>query len=750
MKKQACITFAIFGVLYTVTAQLSTNNAVIDGGTYQGDPGGLSFIPEVVFGADRINGLNMTGTNTINAGTFSGGEGSSAFPQMIRSGGAGVAITGGTNIVHGGTFSGGLAANDLFDDGVGISVEANNETARLSLLGGAVSDGMRLHAHEGGQIDLSISTNVQFSGVLFKSGDGELAIQDWQSGTLQEVDLQGGSIVLTNLFELGGSGNWTMASGAVLRAEGGLDLAGVISGESITVSHIEIASNLYLSGSVSGVKIDLVGGESRFQLDGGSYASSMITAMGTNDSLSLEQAGAFSASSLGLGATLLGFEQIEMNGAGANAWELSETELSSSDYAVLANGVEDMLAFAEAGFYSNTLFTAATNYSGFERYGLSAGDDRWLVADDDASALGQINGRNGSDLLDFEYHVASAEEIGEGLLYEGFEGALLSSTSNLWQAGDGYGDLAYIDGRGTYALVFSGAVDTNAVDAEIGATSFYRNFESVQLDNLDDVWSVTSLESGLNFIDGGGGVDTLRGALSDASDVGAANLYRNFENVELTSGANTWAIGAEDDGLNWIDALGGTDVLKGDLTDSSLMGATALYRNFEQVDLDNGEDTWIASTRDAAIGLNEVNGGTGVDTLSYMSYEAAISEFSQDQIEERYLGFEEVELTSDNDTWRYGISDMEVNARGGQDTLLVGTSLTYQPATFDDYEGFETLHVAEGTLSLGDDSLVWNGGTYRQGAEATLSFSAKTNMTDVARLTAADLQFDEGTRLVVE
>ena len=309
-------------------------------------------------------------------------------------------------------------------------------------------------------------------------------------------------------------------------------------------------------------------------------------------------------------------------------------------------------------------------------------------------------------------------------------------------AGDGYGDLAYIDGRGTYALVFNGAVDTNAVDAEIGATSFYRNFEGVQLDNLDDVWSVTSLESGLNFIDGGDGVDTLRGALSDASDVGVANLYRNFENVELTSGANTWDIGAEDDGLNWIDALGGTDVLKGDLTDSSLMGATALYRNFEQVDLDNGEDTWIASTRDAAIGLNEVNGGTGVDTLSYMSYEAAISEFSQDQIEERYLGFEEVELTSDNDTWRYGISDMEVNARGGQDTLLVGTSLTYQPATFDDYEGFETLHVAEGTLSLGDDSLVWNGGTYRQGAEATLSFYAKTNMTDVARLTAADLQFD--------
>ena len=104
MKKQACITFAIFGVLYTVTAQLSTNNAVIDGGTYQGDPGGLSFIPEVVFGPDRINGLNMTGTNTINAGTFSGGEGSSAFPQMIRSGGAGVAITGGTNIVHGELF----------------------------------------------------------------------------------------------------------------------------------------------------------------------------------------------------------------------------------------------------------------------------------------------------------------------------------------------------------------------------------------------------------------------------------------------------------------------------------------------------------------------------------------------------------------------------------------------------------------------------------------------------------------------
>ena len=30
------------------------------------------------------------------------------------------------------------------------------------------------------------------------------------------------------------------------------------------------------------------------------------------------------------------------------------------------------------------------------------------------------------------------------------------SVSNTWQASDGYGDLAYVDGRGSYALVFSG------------------------------------------------------------------------------------------------------------------------------------------------------------------------------------------------------------------------------------------------------------------------------------------------------
>ena len=158
---------------------------------------------------------------------------------------------------------------------------------------------------------------------------------------------------------------------------------------------------MYLSGSVSDVNIELTSGENRFQLDGGSYASSIIAAMGTNDSLSLEQADVYSANSLGLNVALLGFEQIEMSGAGTNVWELSATELSSSDYAVLANGSEDMLAFVEAGAYSNTLFTAATNYSGFERYGLSTGDDTWRVALDDAGVMGgQIDGRTGSDLLD--------------------------------------------------------------------------------------------------------------------------------------------------------------------------------------------------------------------------------------------------------------------------------------------------------------------------------------------------------------
>ena len=244
-----------------------------------------------------------------------------------------------------------------------------------------------------------------------------------------------------------------------------------------------------------------------------------------------------------------------------------------------------MLAFVEAGAYSNTLFTAATNYSGFERYGLSTGDDTWRVALDDAGVMGgQIDGRTGSDLLDFEYHVASAEEIGEGLLYEGFEGALLSSVSNTWQASDGYGDLAYVDGRGSYALVFSGAVDTNAVDAEIGANSFYRNFESVQLDSLDDIWSVTSLESGLSFVDGGVAIDTLRGALSDASNVGGLVYTVTLKMWSSHRCEYMDIIGAEDDGLNWIDALW-NGCTQGRFNGFSEMGATELYRNFEQVDL---------------------------------------------------------------------------------------------------------------------------------------------------------------------
>ena len=54
--------------------QLVTNNAVINGGTYIGQNGGV-ILSGTAFSidADKINGLTASGNNVINAGVFEGG-----------------------------------------------------------------------------------------------------------------------------------------------------------------------------------------------------------------------------------------------------------------------------------------------------------------------------------------------------------------------------------------------------------------------------------------------------------------------------------------------------------------------------------------------------------------------------------------------------------------------------------------------------------------------------------------------------
>ena len=597
--------------------------------------------------------------------------------------------------------------------------------------------------------DLFVSTNMLIGGAVYKTGVGDLAVRDWQQGTLQQVELEGGRIIITNRFALDQGGHWTMASGTVFQAEGGLSLSGVITG--LSQASLAVSSNLYLAGALTNLSVELTATSgNELQLDGATYENSSFSALSsTNDLLTLRQAGVYSAQDLGLEVSLIGFEQVRLNGDQAIIWELEEGELGSLDYQVYANtnsAIEDMLALSVAGSYSNGLFFSATNHIGFASYGLSMTNDVWIADPGDTNLL-SLDARDGEDVIDFEYITVSADNIGTNKLYKNFEGALLTSASNTWQASDAYGQLTYLDGRGTYTLEYTQSVDTNA--GEMGATGFYRNFNSVQLSEQGDAWSYTWVDQALEYVDAGGGVDTLRGDLQDASQLHSAGRYRHFEQVTLTTNANIWNSTPGDTLLLSIDALSGTDTLIGDFTNASTLGITnGLYRSFERVDLGGGEDLWEASIRDAEIGLEMVLGGAGSDRLSYASYEDVIPLYSREVVEPLYSGFETVVLTSGADVWLYDPQDPEVEASGGSDLLLIDDDVDSDALGLDRYEQFETLYMSEGILTLGDDPLVWSG-TYKQGAAAVLAFSAQTNLATQARLSASQIELEAGTRLRV-
>ena len=74
--------------------------------------------------------------------------------------------------------------------------------------------------------------------------------------------------------------------------------------------------------------------------------------------------------------------------------------------------------------------------------------------------------------------------------------------------------------------------------------------------------------------------------------MGASGYYRNFSGVKLTDFNDTWTVGANDSGMT-INGLGGTNTLSGSLSNSFFFGSQ--YVNFNQVELTAGADTWYVS-----------------------------------------------------------------------------------------------------------------------------------------------------------
>ena len=771
---------------FEVHAQVSTNDAVISGGSFIGNDGGVSLGDDFTLLIDpaSINGLNASGSMIISNGTFVGGDGD-LFSFAVHSGGSGLQLTDGTTAVHGGNFEGGSAASAAYADGFGIQLNVSAASnGVLSIFGGTITDGVSIAVGENGTAEYHTTTSAAISGGVEKSGSGTLLIKDWQAGTLQELEVAGGSVLFTNRYVLGAGGSVSLSgASAVLVASNGLAVAGQFNG--VSGSTVQVYSDMTLSGTLSGAfDVELMSMTNSITLQDG-YALGNTTFYGTNsaaDSLQIETAGTYNAGSgsLGMGTTFREFEHVQLSDSGADIWELTTSDITRTSFTVDGGvGGGDMLAMAVAGTYAQTDFNTNLN-TGFEVYGLSSFDDTWTAASNDV-VLAVIDGRSGEDALDFGAYKVASGDIGAGRLYQNFEGALLAGGTDIWSSTNDYSQLDYLDAdNGSWTLSYAdetAGVTTNA--QQMGAAAFYRNFQGVELTAFDDTWEVTDGENGLALIDAGGGTNTLQlgNSVTDsrAENIGAGELYQNFQQVDLQGGADTWTVTSGDTGLFWVDGGSAVDTLShaGESagTFSSVdMGANGLYRSFEQVVLTAGTDTWNVSTNDAAAGLQSVNAGAGADTLSYADYEGTVASFSKAaHVDGLYTGFETVELTGGNDQWDYANTDgsLKVDAGGGTANLLNVDSFSLTGSEVGDYSGFETLRLVNGatltstdnaslgvnnlqlqngaTLVLGDTLLALSG-SYTQDGSSMLTMNAQTNLAS-ARLMANQVTFSPGTQI---
>ena len=740
IKQTRSIATIVSCLIYSVSAQVSTNNAVISDGQFVGLEGGWNW--DVLFGGqveNDENGLTISGNNIINGGEFVGGPGANFNPYAVEEGGSGIFIQNGTNQILGGVFSGSAPYSDNYDQGYGVNqFVASQESADLSLLGGVINSGLNFNVEVGGSASLDISQNIILEGNLTKHGQGILILEGDISQTVQQLDIIEGEV-----------------------QSGSLTVNGVINGTDI--SQLNVNGDLSLFGALNNLNVVFSGVTNRMNVGDGAYFNSTFYATNSSyDTLAFAQSKIASEDSLDVGQIFVGFERIELADDVVDTWELTELDAARTDYVVDGGdgNVDDILAWKVSGVFSNQVFDGPNIYNtGFEKYGLSDYNDIWLVASNDNS-LGNINARDGVDLLDIENYEVDLNEIGLGKLYESFEGVLLSSQSSEWDAFK-YGDNLYIDAFRNTNIVLSYQNTNDSVVAnisEIGASSRYRNFHNVVLSDNNDFWQLSALDSILlDSIDGSDGIDTIEalseGILLNSANIGesSSHLYRGFENIILSGNNDTWFVTAGDFELDNIDAGEGIDRLEGTLTSSANIGESSsyLYRGFEEVKLTNNKDIWSITSND--IKLNWIDASGSMNDTLRGSLNNSLN-MGSDLI---YRNFEIIELDP-NAFWTITENDLDENLEvrastsSGGDTLHINTDQEISAEFFNDYSSFEILRVSDGVFDLQDQSLLWNG-TYRQLGDATLSLYATTNgLSSNPRLVADDIEMLEGTTIRIE
>ena len=729
---------------------------------------------------DGGHGVNISGQVIIDDPTnqifFQGGAGAVAVNETrAPNGGSGIFINANefnANVILSNitAAAGSGGVNFTFDgynfgqqgNGIEWSIGSSN-TAFLSIFGSTISNGLSISASQESYSDFSY-TNTSIFGGIEKTGSGILKINNRDENSLNDLDIKDGAVVFSDYLTIGSEEQISLSSqNSMLIASNGLNLVGIVSGS----GSMQVYNDMVLSGALSGsLSINLSSISNSVTLQNGyNLSDAIFNGNSLDDSLIIENSGVHNAQFLGIGTTFQNFENIQLSSFD-DVWE-AETNFN---YFVDGGDGNDMFAFNLSTNYSiNDFIQITNNIIGFESYGLSTGDDIWKAETNDNVIGSSINGREGVDKISFENYRPESSEIGS--LYQGFEGAILEKGTNIWVNTSDYSQLDFIDGSsGVWTLAYTNDYGINASAISNGTTTgYYRNFEGISLTSFNDSWNITNNDNDLSLIDGKEGTNTLRIVTQgEGSSSQIGTKYINFDILELNDSENFWSTTSNDLTLDYIINNGGIGYVFFDnnsvSTNSSLFGDDKLFRNFDVIGLNGGDDTWFSTTND--INIIRVSGNDGQDTVSFSNYELEITNFSKEMIEDNYVDFENIILTSNSNNWTYSANDNvfgTIDASDGKDALLVRGDINWTSDIKNRYEDFESLEIENGVLSfdsfsLGDDieNLILENNSivdlqdgslnnfvnYIQENGSILKMNVKTNLSSLARIEAVHIEFN--------
>jgi Ca2+-binding RTX toxin-like protein len=570
------------------------------------------------------------------------------------------------------TLSGG-AGNDLLDGGAGDDF----------LDGGSGTDTLSYKSASS-----AVTVNLGVTTVQMTGGSGDDTVRNVENllGSAFNDNLTGSSG--SNVLD-GGAGNDTLDGGAGTdtlsyesRSSSVIVNLGVTTAQAIGGSEIDTAINFenLIGGSGNDT---LTGSLNNNVLDGGAGNDSLDGGNGI-DTLSYETALAGVSVSLGLTAAQA------TGGSGTDTIKNFENLVGSTYNDILSGNADNNVLDGGAGSDTVAYQSAASG-----------------VTVNLALTTAQVTGGAGTDTL----------KNFENLIGSGFGDTLVgTSGDNVIDGGAGSDSLdggAGIDTLSYRTASIGIAVSLGLTTAQItggSGSDTVKNFENLIGSALNDTLTGSS---GDNVIDGGAGSDSLDGGdgtdtlsyQSTASGVtlnlglttpqatggSGTDTVKNFENLIGSSFGDT-LVGTAGD--NVIDGGAGSDSLDGGAGIDTLSYRTAnigiavsLGLTTAQITGGSGSDTvknfenLIGSafndTLSGNVGDNLLDGGAGIDTLSYAAASAAIAvnlglttaQATGGAGTDTIANFENLTATAFNDTVIAGAGDNVLDGGAGIDTL---------------------------------------------------------------------------------